>query len=72
MGGATATAVDLADRRGARMIWFIGFVVALSMLRLLGGFRSVFIPDKAAVRNLLGSEESRVGEGGWSRVGAES
>ena len=53
VGGATATAVDLADRLGARMIWFIGFVVALSMLLLLVEFRSVFIPIKAAVMNLL-------------------
>ena len=53
VGGATATAVDLADRLGARMIWFIGFVVALSMLLLLVEFRSVFIPIKAAAMNLL-------------------
>jgi len=53
VGGATATAVDLADRLGSRMIWFIGFVVALSMLLLLVEFRSVFIPIKAAVMNLL-------------------
>ena len=53
VGGATATAVDLADRLGERMIWFIGFVVALSMLLLLVEFRSVFIPIKAAAMNLL-------------------
>ncbi|MHB1165451.1 MAG: MMPL family transporter [Candidatus Nanopelagicales bacterium] len=53
LGGATATAVDLADRLGERLIWFIGFVVALSMLLLLVEFRSVFIPVKAAVVNLL-------------------
>lgn len=53
VGGATATAVDLADRLGQRMIWFIGFVVALSMLLLLVEFRSIFIPIKAAAMNLL-------------------
>ncbi len=53
VGGATATAVDLADRLGQRMIWFVGFVVLLSMLLLLVEFRSVFIPIKAAVMNLL-------------------
>ena len=53
MGGATATAVDLADRLEERLVWFIGFVVALSMLLLLVEFRSVFIPVKAAVVNLL-------------------
>lgn len=53
VGGATATAVDLADRLGERMLWFIGFVVALSMLLLFVEFRSVFIPLKAAAMNLL-------------------
>ena len=53
VGGATATAIDLADRLGERMLWFIGFVVALSMLLLLVEFRSVFIPIKAAAMNLL-------------------
>lgn len=53
VGGATATAVDLADRLGERMLWFIGFVVVLSMLLLLVEFRSVFIPIKAAAMNLL-------------------
>jgi RND superfamily putative drug exporter len=53
VGGTTATAVDLADRLEERLVWFIGFVVALSMLLLLVEFRSVFIPVKAAVVNLL-------------------
>lgn len=53
VGGATAMAVDLADRLEERLVWFIGFVVALSMLLLLVEFRSVFIPVKAAVVNLL-------------------
>ena len=53
VGGATATAVDLADRLADRMVWFVGFVVALSMLLLLVEFRSVFIPVKAAILNLL-------------------
>ena len=53
VGGATATAVDLADRLADRMLWFIGFVVLLSMVLLLIEFRSVFIPIKAAAMNLL-------------------
>lgn len=53
VGGATATAVDLADRLADRMLWFIGFVVLLSMALLLVEFRSVFIPIKAAAMNLL-------------------
>ena len=35
------------------MLWFIGFVVLLSMVLLLVEFRSVFIPIKAAAMNLL-------------------
>ena len=53
VGGATATAVDLADRLADRMLWFIGFVVLLSMVLLLVEFRSVLVPMKAAVMNLL-------------------
>jgi RND superfamily putative drug exporter len=53
VGGATATAVDLADRLGQRMVWFVAFVIGLSFLLLLVEFRSVFIPVKAAVMNLL-------------------
>jgi putative drug exporter of the RND superfamily len=53
VGGATATAIDLADRLEERMIWFVGFVVALSFLLLMVEFRSVFVPVKAAIMNLL-------------------
>ena len=53
VGGATATSIDLADRLGERMVWFVGFVIGLSVLLLLVEFRSVFIPLKAAVMNLL-------------------
>ncbi len=53
VGGPTATSVDLADRLEERMPWFMGFVVGLSLLLLLVEFRSVFVPVKAAVMNLL-------------------
>ena len=53
VGGATATAVDLAHRLAERMVGFIGFVVALSFALLLVEFRSIFIPVKAALVNLL-------------------
>lgn len=53
VGGATATNIDLADRLAARMPWFMGFVVGLSLLLLLVEFRSVFVPVKAALMNLL-------------------
>lgn len=53
VGGATATNIDLADKLGARMPWFMGFVVGLSFLLLLVEFRSIFVPIKAALMNLL-------------------
>ena len=53
VGGATATSIDLADKLEERMPWFMGFVVGLSLLLLLVEFRSVFVPIKAALMNLL-------------------
>ncbi|HZM53654.1 MAG TPA: MMPL family transporter [Acidimicrobiales bacterium] len=53
IGGATATAIDLADRLAARILWFMTFVVGLSFLLLLLEFRSIFVPIKAAIMNLL-------------------
>ncbi|NBM20997.1 MMPL family transporter, partial [Streptomyces sp. GC420] len=53
VGGATASAIDLADRLGSRMAWFMGFVVGLSFLLLTVEFRSLLVPLKAAVMNLL-------------------
>ncbi len=53
VGGATATNIDLADQLEERMPWFVGFVVGLSFLLLLVEFRSLFVPVKAAIMNLL-------------------
>jgi RND superfamily putative drug exporter len=53
VGGSTAAAADFASAVGARMPWFIAVVVGLSSLLLLLVFRSVLIPLKAAVLNLL-------------------
>lgn len=53
VGGATATSIDLADKLEQRMPWFMGFVVGLSFLLLLVEFRSIFVPIKAALMNLL-------------------
>ncbi|HEY0951028.1 MMPL family transporter, partial [Nocardioides sp.] len=53
VGGATATNIDLADRLTDRMPWFMAFVVGLSFLLLLVEFRSIFVPIKAALMNLL-------------------
>ncbi len=53
IGGQTASAVDFADVIGRRLPIFIGAVLALSFLLLLLVFRSVLVPLKAVVMNLL-------------------
>jgi len=51
--GSTAIQVDLSRQLGDRMPWFLGAVIGLSFLLLTFVFRSVLIPLKAAVLNLL-------------------
>ncbi len=53
VGGPTATNIDLADKIGERSPWFMALIVGLSALLLLVEFRSIFVPVKAAVMNLL-------------------
>ncbi len=53
IGGATATGIDLADRLGARMGWFMLLVVGLAFLLLLVEFRSLAVPVVAVLMNLL-------------------
>jgi RND superfamily putative drug exporter len=53
VGGQTATFGDVADRVSQRLPWFIAAVVLLSMLLLMLVFRSVLVPVKAALLNLL-------------------
>jgi RND superfamily putative drug exporter len=53
IGGQTATFGDVADRVTDRLPWFIAAVVVLSFLLLMVVFRSVLVPLKAAVLNLL-------------------
>lgn len=53
VGGPTAAAVDFADEIAERMPVFVAVVVGLSALLLLIVFRSLLIPLKAAVLNLL-------------------
>ncbi len=53
VGGATAGDVDFAERMSARLPWFIGAVLVLSFLLLMAVFRSVLVPLKAVVLNLL-------------------
>ncbi|GAB2878961.1 MMPL family transporter [Streptomyces mayteni] len=53
VGGATAAVDDYAATVGARMPLFVGIVVGVSVLLLMAVFRSVLIPLKAALLNLL-------------------
>ncbi|MEV6284550.1 MMPL family transporter [Kribbella sp. NPDC051770] len=53
VGGSTAAAEDFAGAVSSRLPIFVGVVVGLSALLLLVVFRSVLIPLKAAVLNLL-------------------
>ncbi|MFB9659673.1 MMPL family transporter [Glycomyces mayteni] len=53
VGGATAAAIDFSDIIEQRAPLFLILVVGLSMLLLMVVFRSVLIPVKAAILNLL-------------------
>jgi RND superfamily putative drug exporter len=53
VGGPTAAAQDFADSVSARIPLFVAIVVGLSALLLMLVFRSVLIPLKAALLNLL-------------------
>ncbi|TCO46212.1 RND superfamily putative drug exporter [Kribbella antiqua] len=53
VGGATAAADDFASAVSARLPIFVLVVVGLSALLLMAVFRSILIPLKAAVLNLL-------------------
>ncbi|MGH3358723.1 MAG: MMPL family transporter, partial [Nocardioidaceae bacterium] len=53
VGGATPAAIDFSDAVADRLPWFVGAVVVLSALLLMTVFRSVLVPIKAALLNLL-------------------
>ncbi len=53
IGGDTASSVDFTDVLGSRLPIFIGGVLGLSFLLLLLVFRSVLVPLKAVLMNLL-------------------
>jgi RND superfamily putative drug exporter len=53
VGGATPSTIDFSDMIGRRLPLFIGAVLLLSFLLLLMVFRSVLVPVKAVVMNLL-------------------
>jgi RND superfamily putative drug exporter len=53
VGGVTAANIDISDKIGERMPFFFLIVIGLSFLVLTVVFRSIIIPIKAAVLNLL-------------------
>ncbi len=53
VGGQTAILIDLSDALSSRLFLFIGVVVLGAFLLLMMVFRSVFVPFKAALMNLL-------------------
>jgi len=53
VGGQVAVFADLGDRVQDRLPWFIAAVVLTSFVLLLVVFRSLLVPLKAAVMNLL-------------------
>jgi putative drug exporter of the RND superfamily len=76
--GNTALTEDVAKRLQDRMPWFLGTVIGLSFLILMVVFRSVLVPLKAAVLNVLSVGASygvvvAVFQWGWgaSLVGVE-
>jgi putative drug exporter of the RND superfamily len=53
IGGTTAQHIDLTDRAGERLPWFMATIIGLSLVLLAVVFRSVWVPVKAAAMNLL-------------------
>jgi putative drug exporter of the RND superfamily len=53
VGGLVAGGLDFADYSAARLPWFVATVLVLSFLLLLAVFRSLLVPLKAVVMNLL-------------------
>ena len=53
VGGETAGSVDASSYLSSRLVWVIGVVLLLAFLLLMAVFRSVAIPVKAVVVNML-------------------
>jgi len=53
VGGQAATFIDMSDKVSSRLPWFVGAVILLSVVLLMMVFRSIAVPIKAAVMNLL-------------------
>jgi putative drug exporter of the RND superfamily len=51
--GATAVLSDISSRLQQRMPWFLGAVIGLAFVALMIVFRSVLVPLKAALLNVL-------------------
>jgi uncharacterized membrane protein YdfJ with MMPL/SSD domain len=62
--GQTAVNTDFSDFLSARLPWFFGVVLALSFPLLMVVFRSILVPLKAVVMNLLSIGAATA----WSRV----
>jgi RND superfamily putative drug exporter len=53
VGGLTASVIDFADVNGDRLPLLIAVVIAVSFLLLVVVFKSILVPVKAAIMNLL-------------------
>ena len=53
VGGVTASSIDVSNQLAARLPIFIAAVLILSFLLLMAVFRSVLVPLKAVIMNLL-------------------
>nr|MDQ3351859.1 MMPL family transporter [Actinomycetota bacterium] len=53
VGGLTAASTDFSSFLAGRMPLLVGVVLALSFLLLMAVFRSILVPLKAVVMNLL-------------------
>ena len=53
VGGQTASGIDFSSFMGQRLPWFIGAVLLVSFLLLLAVFRSLLVPLKAVILNLV-------------------
>ncbi|HEX6425184.1 MAG TPA: MMPL family transporter, partial [Acidimicrobiales bacterium] len=53
VGGSTASVVDFAEFTADRLPWFIGAVLVVSFGLLMVVFRSLLVPLKAVIMNLL-------------------
>jgi RND superfamily putative drug exporter len=53
VGGSTALFIDVGDQQSSRLPYFLAGVLALSFLLLMAVFRSLLVPLKAVLMNLL-------------------